>query len=127
MSRGGRSSSTLGLTVPRGAGGALTSVDARIRVIPAAYRPIFGPAPAPVMPYDSDGWADFVGATMLHTQIQLLREDAAFGTDLCPPPRPAPMPSDPPPPVFLVRLTGDGESGAFSTEAFIQHCPTSSM
>jgi hypothetical protein len=126
-------SSTLDVTSPHGAGGALLGADMRVRVIPAAYSLPFGPPPPMIDPYDSDGWTGSVAEspgtelTGPYSQIHLTRSGAAFTTDLCPAPMPVPDPMAPPPPVFLVRITGTGERGPYSTEAYVEHCNTTSM
>lgn len=129
---GAFTSSTLSVYVPHGPGAALTGVDMRVRVIPSTYS-LFGPPPT-VTPYDSDGWSGSVsesppsGGNPALSQIYMSQMSAAFGTELCPPPSTGtPGPGDTPPPVFLVRITGSGELGPYSTEAYVDYCNTISM
>lgn len=104
-----------------GPGGALTSVDSTIHVIPR--RSIFDTG-LPLAPMDTTGWtgsAGESGSMPTYSQLQAYVSDDPLGTDLCPPPA-TPGPDYVPPPVFLARFTGMGEHGAYSTEAFIGTC-----
>jgi hypothetical protein len=109
-----------------GPGGALLTVDDTVHVI--AYRSAFDPGP-PIPSHDTTGWSGSVSETLgpptAGSQIAMYTSNAAFDTDLCPPPMTGlPDPTIPPPPVFLARVTGSGEHGAYSTELYVNYCNT---
>lgn len=109
---------TVDMAIEHSPGASLTSVDGTVRVIPAIA---FGAMPVP--PFDSTGWMGSASegfGTPLLSQLQMRRSDAAFGTELCP----VAMPTGTSPPVFLVRISGTGERGAFSTEGLATYCNT---
>jgi hypothetical protein len=109
---------------PHGAGGALTSIDNSMFVIPAPAV-AFGAMAIPA--FNTTGWTTSVSeATNFPTPFSLINLDMAsnpFPSTLCPPgTMGAPPPGTPPPPVFLGRITGMGGHGAFSTEAYFNGC-----
>ena len=125
MSHGALTTTTLDVTVPHAPGEALTSVSGSVHVIPASAP--FGP-PAP-MPFDASGWTTSASEGTspvfgLASTLQLFADRALFTTELCPVPASGPPGPGAPPPVLLVRLTGSGERGAFSTEAYVDSCYT---
>ncbi len=103
------------------AGGALTSANGDVFVIP--LRDPFDPG-APLSSHDTTGWMGsvseqpYLGGTA--SQIEMLGTGDLLGTDLCPAP-PMGMPTFGPP-VFLARVTGMGGHGAYSTEMFVTGC-----
>ena len=115
---------TIQVAMPHGPGGALTTVDGTARII--AHADPFGGGLAPE-PFDittfggsvSEGDAPGPGP---YTNLYLSTMSDPLGLELCPigwdgrgtPPGP--------PPVMLVRLTGAGERGAYSTEAYLDMC-----
>ncbi len=117
--------STVDVTVPHGSGGALTSVDGTIRVIPHAdsWSSVVVPDPFDVTGMDGsvhEGSAPLPGT---YTQLLLSKDEDIFGTDLCPPPDTGePGPAYEPPPVMLIRVTGTSERGPYSTEALADYC-----
>ncbi len=117
------SSTMLGTAVAHEAGAALTSVDPTIHVIP--QRSFFDPGP-PLAPHDTTGWmgsANESGETPPRSQLQAFSTEDTLGLELCPPPM-DPGPGYVPPPVFLARLTGQGQRGAYATEVFVGACHT---
>jgi hypothetical protein len=109
-----------------GPGGALTSVDSTIHVIPR--RSIFDTG-MPLAPMDTTGWmgtANESGSMPSYTQLQAFADHDPLGADLCPVPT-MPGPGYVPPPVYLARLTGMGGHGAYSTEVFVGICTRNVM
>ncbi|MGE0786592.1 MAG: hypothetical protein AB7S26_13050 [Sandaracinaceae bacterium] len=84
----------------------------------------------PIEPFDTRGWTTSVGfptSAQERVLVQLHHDGEPLGRDLCPVPSTMPGPEDPVPPVFLVRITGQGGAGAFSSEALISYCNTVSF
>ncbi|MBK7395865.1 MAG: hypothetical protein IPJ34_06040 [Myxococcales bacterium] len=125
VASGSFKSATIYLTAPHGPGGALKTVGGTIHVIPGAATSFGGP-PAPA-PFDSTGWGGTLSeatSPFVNTSISLLNTTTTLPAELCPKPG-SPGPGYVPPPVFLARLTGTGEHGAYSTEAYVNHCTPS--
>jgi hypothetical protein len=107
---------------PHDAGGALTTADDHVFVIP--LRDPFDPG-MPIASHDTSGWMGtvseqpYLGGTA--SQFDMLASSDVLGPDLCPPPQMM----NPPmygPPVFLARVTGSGQHGMYSTEIFVSGC-----
>ncbi len=125
VNTGSFKSATMYLTVPHGAGGALKTVAGTIHVIPGTATS-FGAPPAPA-PFDSTGWGGTLSEStspFVNTSISLLNTTSTLPAELCPKPG-TPGPGYVPPPVFLARITGNGEHGAYSTEAYVNYCTPS--
>jgi hypothetical protein len=116
------SSSQLYGNSPHGPGGALTTVNGTVRVIPKLHDP--GP---PVAAFDTTGWegSAYESPDPPTSQLSLSIGADALGTTVCPPSSPMPTPT--PRPVFLARVTGNGAHGAFSTEIFVPICSRSTI
>jgi len=115
---------SLDVSLPHGPGAAITSAEGTIHIIPA-FAVAFGAA-TDLDPFDSTGWASSVyestGGFGTYSGVRLML-DSALPMELCPPPSTGlPGPDNPPPPVFLARIRGTSERGAFSTEAFVNNC-----
>lgn len=127
-------STSLSAYVPHGPGGALTAVDSTVHVIPGFAPALFGPPPPMLDPFDATPFttagvteSTLPGTSTMTSNLSLLATEVLFPLAICPPPSTGPPgPGDPLPPVFLARLTGTGERGAFSTEAYVNFCITSS-
>jgi len=116
------SSSTLYISVPHGPGGALKTVAGTVHVIPGFSS--FGGPPSTLTPFDSTGWEGSISESATPTtysSISLMNTKSTFPSELCPPPS-TPGPTSSPPPVFLTRITGTGEHGAYRTEAYVNNC-----
>lgn len=126
-------STSLSAYVPHGPGGALTAVDSTVHVIPGFAPALFGPPPPMLDPFDAGPFASagvtesmLPGTSTMTSNVSLFATDVLFPLAICPPPSTGPPgPGDPLPPVFLARVTGAGERGAFSTEAYVNFCITS--
>lgn len=121
---GGFTFTTLDVTMPHGPGGALTSVDGTLHVNAEAFG--FGSAIAPE-PFDATGFEGTVyeGSGPVpgtYTSLYLSTMGDPFGADLCPIGWDGTGEPPDPPPVMLVRLTGNGERGAYSTEVYVDMC-----
>lgn len=119
---GSFTSTTMYVNAPHAPGGALKTVGGTIRVIPGFSS--FGGPPSMLAPFDSTGWEGSVGESttpMVTSAISLSNTKASLPPELCPPPS-TPGPGTSPPPVFLARLTGNGEHGAYRTEAYVNFC-----
>jgi hypothetical protein len=109
------STSSLSATSPHGAGGAWSTVDGAVTVIP--LRSFMDPG----APLSSSTISGFTGSTSETTypsessSLQLLASENLFGADLCPTGATAA-------PVFLARFSGAGGHGACSTEAYVGAC-----
>jgi hypothetical protein len=126
--RPGFSSTTLSVQAPHAPGAALLTVAPTVHVIPGFGS--FGAPPPMVAPFDATGWMTSVSegsGTGPTTYLSLFASEALFPIEICPAPSTGiPGPGDPLPPVFLARVTGTGERGAYSTEAYVNICFTSS-
>ncbi len=105
-------------------GQAITGVDGTLRILPALDPFDFG---GPVSPFDTQGWTASVNETDLPgsgvaTQVNLHADGDPLGLDVCPVTPPQPDPQAPLPPVFLARMTGTTERGAFSSEVYVRMC-----
>jgi hypothetical protein len=115
---------TIDATMPHGPGGALTTVDDAVHVIAEAYA--FGGGIVPD-PFDITG---FSGSTSEgsapgpgpYSSLYLSIDADPFGTELCPVGWTGTGPEPDPSPVMLLRLTGTGERGAYSTEVYLDMC-----
>lgn len=121
---GGFTFTTLDVTMPHGPGGALTSIDGTIHVTSGAYG--FGSAIAPD-PFDASGFDASVYESSApgpgtYSDLYLSTMGDPFGMDLCPVGWDGTGDPPDPPPVMLIRLTGTGERGAFSTEVYVDDC-----
>jgi hypothetical protein len=119
-------SSNVHVTMLHGPGGAITSADDTIHVIPG-FASGFGPT-LMLEPFDSSGWTASVSESTspagTTSQIQLF-SDTALPPEICPPPSlEPPGPEDPLPGVFLVGITGSSEHGPYRTEAYVNYCVT---
>lgn len=126
LSAGGSSFlfTTFDLTVPHGSGGALLTADDTVRVIAHAdpWSSFLVPDPFDISGFDtsvSEGSAPLPGT---YSQVYMTRDGDSLGMDLCPPPDTDPGDDWEAPPVMLVRITGTGERGAYSTEAYVDYC-----
>ncbi len=120
--------SSLDVTLHHASGEAITAAEDTVRVIPG-FATAFGPTPD-LDPFDSTGWTASIyessDGTGAYSGVQLMRM-GALPMELCPPPSTGPPePGDPLPPVFLARIRGTAEHGAFSTEAYVAGCFTTS-
>lgn len=117
--------SSLDVSLPHGPGAAILSAESTVHIIPG-FAVAFG-AIDNVEPFDSTGWSssvyeNMVGSIGPYSSVQLML-DSALPIELCPAPSTVlPGPDNPPPPVFLARIRGTSERGAFSTEAYINNC-----
>lgn len=129
MSSSSFSSSSLHVSVPHGPGGALKTTDGKIHVIPGFSS--FGSTPGSLAPFDSAGWEGTLSeatSPRVMTSLYLSNTKSALPSELCPAPSTGtPPPGSSPPPVFLARITGSGEHGAYSTEAYVNYCTRTSM
>jgi hypothetical protein len=99
-------------TVPASDG--VTSIDTAARVLPEVWMG------QPLAPFDVDGWMASVSPGQPGTtSLQLFADKDLLGDTLCPVP-PA-MPTEPPP-IFLLRVTGQAAHGAFSSELYVNNC-----
>jgi hypothetical protein len=102
----------------------ITSVDANVHVIPGTAG-IWGAMP--MMPFDTTGWTS-AETTMTEpdgktaTNVTLANMTDVLGVELCPVPPPMPNPMQPPPPVFLARITGATSAGPFMSELYVDFC-----
>lgn len=118
---------SLDLSIGHGPGAAITSAESTIHIIPGFATGFGGPTPD-LDPFDSTGWTASIyentGGFGPYSGVQLML-GSALPMELCPPPSVGlPGPDDPLPPVFLARVRGTSERGAFSTEAFVNNCFT---
>ncbi len=115
---------TIDVTAPHGPGGALTSVDGTVHVIAGADPWSGGVVPDPfditgVDGSTSEGSAPLTGA---YSDLSLSTMGDPFRVDLCPVGWDGTGPEPDPPPVMLLRITGTGARGPFSTEAYVDDC-----
>lgn len=121
---GGTTATTIDVIVPHGPSGTLTSVDGTVHVISEAWG--FGGVVAPD-PFDiagldtsvSEGSAPLPG---VYSSLSLWTASDPFGLDLCPVGSTGTGPEPDPPPVMILRLTGSGARGAYSSEVYVQGC-----
>jgi hypothetical protein len=102
----------------------VTSIDPTVHIVPGT--PPF--SPVPLSPSDTMGWMTSVSTMMQPdgsslTNLSLTTSMDVLGSQLCPvgcitPPCPNP------PPVFLARVTGATDSGAFESELYVPMCLT---
>jgi hypothetical protein len=116
--------SQLFANAPHDPGGALDSIGGTLHVI--AQRAPFDTG-APIPSHDVPGWMTAVSETVPPSppmsQMSFFAGSNLLGSDLCPPAPPNPPPLNyVPPPVFLLRATGTGQHGSFSTEIFFPTC-----
>jgi len=120
----GSTFTSIDLSLPHGPGGAITSVEPTLRVIPH-FDPWSGGPPA--TPFDVAGLAVGLAESSApaigpYTQVYLSSMTDVFGLELCPSIDVSPGPEAAPPPVMLLRISGVGERGPFSSEAYLQQC-----
>lgn len=121
---GGSTVTTIDVTVPHGPSGALESVDPSVHVVSEAWG--FGSVVAPD-PFDitgldasvSEGSAPLPG---VYSALSFWGVSDPFGLDLCPVGSTGTGPEPDPPPVMILRFTGSGARGVYSTEAYINDC-----
>jgi hypothetical protein len=121
-SAGSFTSTSMNITAPHASGGALETVSSTLHVIPG-FPSLLGSPPSMLAPFDSTGWEASLGESTspTSTSISLFDTKSPLPAELCPPPT-VPGPGTSPPPVFLARITGSGERGAYSTEAYVNSC-----
>lgn len=115
---------TIDATLPHRPGGALTSVDGTVHVIAEAYA--FGGGIAPD-PFDIAGFSGSVSessapATGPYSSLYLSIDADPLGVELCPVGWTGTGPEPDPSPVMLLRMTGTGERGPYSTEVYVDMC-----
>jgi hypothetical protein len=112
------------LIAPYETGGAITSIDDGMYVIPAR-------APwdtsMPIASFDTTGWMGSVSsglnASYEASEIEMMASTNPFPLTLCPAGSTGlPEAGAPPPPIFIGRITGSGGRGAFSTEVVFGGC-----
>jgi hypothetical protein len=118
---------SLDVSLPHGPGAAITTAESTIHIIPGFATGFGGPIPD-LEPFDSTGWTTSVfensGGFGPYSAVQS-RLDSALPIELCPSSSAGPPgPGEPLPPVFLARIRGTSERGAFSAEAYVNNCRT---
>ncbi|MFO0713193.1 MAG: hypothetical protein U0353_25280 [Sandaracinus sp.] len=121
----GTSFTSLYTTMPHGPGAAITGVDGTVHVIGHSASS-FGAPMAPA-PFHAMGFMASVGESGTpgggpYSSITLSSPGDPFGAVLCPTPVTMPGPGTPPPPVFLLGITGTSERGPFSSEVYVNAC-----
>lgn len=116
----------LGADAAHGAGGALSSIDSSVFIIPG---PAIAFGASPIAAFNTTGWMGTVteaeGFSVPTSQISLNLESNPFPSSVCPAATMGiPEAGTIPPPLFIGRITGMGGHGPFSTEAIFSGCET---